>query len=249
MPAGILTFAFPGLDRVGCAFTTREGGASAPPFDGRNLSFDVGDEPEAVLANREEVRRELGFRHWQETRQVHGTGIAFDPDPALPQDRPATEADGMTTAAPGTALVIKTADCQPILLAHASGRYVAGLHAGWRGNVADFPGIGVRAFCARYGLEPKDVLAVRGPSLGPAAAQFVHFDREFGPDFAPWRDPKRATVDLWALTRHQLERAGLRPENIHAVDRCTAADPAFFSYRRDGRTGRQAGIVWIRETA
>ena len=240
-----MRFTFPGVAGVSCAFTTRAGGVSAPPYDTANLSFDVGDDPARVLANRETLRRELGFGHWQETRQVHGAAVHFDPPPASPADAPEVEADGMTTAEPGRALVVKTADCQPILLAHVSGRYVAGLHAGWRGNVADFPGLGVAAFCGRYGLDPADVVAVRGPSLGPEAAQFVHFDREFGPGFAPWRDAARGTVDLWALTRHQLRRAGLRPENIHGLDRCTYADPAFFSYRRDRRTGRQAGIIWI----
>ena len=247
MDTDLISFAFPGVPRVRCVFTTRRGGVSRPPYDRANLSFDVGDDPAAVAANRRAIMRSLGFSHWQECRQVHGTAMRLDPEPRGPDDRPACEADGLATARPGQALVVKTADCQPILLAHASGAYVAALHAGWRGNVQDFPGVGVAAFCKRYGLDPADVHAVRGPSLGPTAAEFVHFEAEFGAGFREFHDPAARTVDLWALTRSQLMAAGLPESHIHGVDRCTATDRAFFSYRRDRDTGRQAGIIWMEE--
>ncbi|MBN2141254.1 MAG: polyphenol oxidase family protein [Desulfovibrionaceae bacterium] len=241
-----LFFDFPGLDRVACVFTTRRGGQSGPPFDSANLSLDLGDERDRVLANRAALQRDLGFRHWQECRQVHGQTLHFDPRPAGPGDGPGIEGDGLATARPGQALVVKTADCQPVLLAHRSGRFVAALHVGWRGNRAGFPALAAAAFCERYAVSPAEVMAVRGPSLGPTASRFSDFEAEFGPGFRDYLDPKAMTVDLWRLTRDQLVSAGLRPENVFGLDRCTMSDPDFFSYRRDRVTGRQAGLIWIR---
>lgn len=245
--ARLIPFAFPGLDRVGCAFGARAPGARGP-LDGGNISLDVGDDPRAVRSWRRAMRDALGLGPWQELRQVHGTQMLFDPDPG-DIDAPGTiEADGLATARPGQALVIKTADCQPVLLAHESGSVVAALHVGWRGNVADFPGRGVRALCAEYGLEPSGLLAVRGPSLGPAASEFTNFETEFGPAFTPYHDPATHTVDLWRLTRDQLVAAGLLPERIHGLDLCTRSFPElFFSYRRQRACGRQASVIWIRE--
>lgn len=242
-----LPFAFPDLPRVGCAFGTRMGGVSAAPFDRSNISLEVGDRPERVLVNRKSMQMSLGFRHWQELRQVHGTGMIFDPDPGDIRDMPALEGDGLATAMPGQALVIKTADCQPVLLVHKSGNYIAALHVGWRGNVLDFPAIGVRRFCEHYGLEPGDLLAVRGPSLGPGSSQFVNFEQEFGDGFRDYFDAERRTVDLWRLTRDQLMAAGIPERSIFGLDLCTHAIPDFFfSYRRERPTGRQASLIWIK---
>jgi YfiH family protein len=243
----LIPFTFPGLDRVGCAFGARAAGARTP-LDGGNISLDVDDLPRAVRAARRAMRAALGFESWEEVRQVHGTQMLFDPEPGDIDAPGAIEADGLATAEPGRALVIKTADCQPVLLAHESGSVVAALHVGWRGNVADFPGLGVRALCREYGLAPAELLAVRGPSLGPSAAQFTRFDAEFGPDFAPYHDPATRTVDLWRLTHDQLLAAGLRPERIHGLDLCTRSFPElFFSYRHDRDCGRQASVIWIRK--
>ena len=250
-----IPFTFVDIPQVACAFTSRRGGVSEPPHDSANISFDVGDDPTAVAVNRRAVFERMALTGWCELNQVHGDIIHCDPEPHAPEEHATLDGDGMTTAAPGHGLVIKTADCQPILLAHRSGKYVAGLHAGWRGNKIDFPGTGVRRFCAQYDLEPKDVFAVRGPSLSPAAAQFVNFETDFGPEFAPWFDSATQTVDLWRLTRDQLMKAGVPGEQIFGVDLCTLGqDDTFFSYRRAcaqpvRETGRQCGIIWIRERA
>ncbi|MGE4297321.1 MAG: polyphenol oxidase family protein [Desulfovibrionaceae bacterium] len=245
MAVTIIPFVFPGVPRVRCAFQTREGGASAGPFAAGNISMDVGDAASAVLANRKALLAACGVRQWRELRQVHGDAMDCDPaptDPALPGE---VAGDGHATARPGVALAIKTADCQPLLLAHASGRYVAALHVGWRGNRIGFIGSAVAALCARYGVSPADLHAVRGPSLGPANSEFVHFDQEWGAGFSNYFDAFSQTMDLWRLTRDQLAAAGLLPANIHSLDRCTLADAAFFSYRRDRACGRQASLIWI----
>ena len=135
------------------------------------------------------------------------------------------------------------------MLAHKSGQYVAALHAGWRGNRINFPASGARAFCKHYRLDPAEIIAVRGPSLGPTAAEFINFAEEWGDEFKAWYNPDTRCMDLWALTRRQLEGAGLKPENIHSIDLCTytRAD-LFHSFRRDGaNSGRQASCIWISE--
>ncbi len=245
MDITVIPFAFPGLPGVRAAFTTARGGAGRGTPHEANIAYSAGGDPTWVAANRKSLRQALGFDTWHSLRQVHGDAVAFDP-PAVADDQcSGVEADGSATNRPGCALVVKTADCQPILLAHESGRYVAGLHAGWRGNVLDFPVSGVRAFCDRYGLHPRELLAVRGPSLGPAAAQFTNFEAEFGAGFRDFYRPGSQTVDLWSLTRAQLVRAGLAPERIFGLDLCTRELPLFHSYRRDKHCGRQASLIWI----
>lgn len=244
----VLSFEFPGLPQIGCAFQTRQGGFSAPPFNDGNISLTVGDDPSAVIQNRKALLKTLDVPAWAEEDQIHGDGVILDA-PATPlEEKGVSQADGLTTREKNLALCIKTADCQPIMLAHKSGKYVAALHAGWRGNRINFPESGVVTFCKHYKLDPADIIAVRGPSLGPKAAEFINFAEEWGDEFKAWHSPATRCMDLWALTRHQLQNAGLKPENIYSIDLCTytRAD-LFHSFRRDGaQSGRQASCIWIR---
>jgi len=232
-----IPFAFPGVPGVACAF-------GAGPA---TMAFAGAADPGAVTATRQALRTELGFTAWQSLRQVHGVHMIFEPQFDT-LDRPSIEAgDGMTETRPGRALAIKTADCQPVLIAHASGRYIAALHVGWKGSVADFCGRAVRSFCVRYGLDPRELSAVRGPSLGPGESEFTAFESEFGEDFRPYFDYRSRRVDLWRLTRDQLTAAGLDRDRIFSLDLCTKSLPRFFSYRRDKTAGRQASLIWIKE--
>lgn len=250
MSLGSIAFRFPGLDKVSCLFTTRRGGVSLPPFDAANYSFDVGDDPASVAANRRALAASLGLCAWHECRQVHGDALHIEPAPlgleAFCGGPASLEGDALATSQPGQALCIKTADCQPVLLAHEAGRFVAALHVGWRGNVADLPGSAVARLCAHYGCKPSELFAVRGPSLGPDAAQFNNFEAEFGAGFREFFDPARQVLDLWRLTRVQLEGAGLRPERVFGLDQCTQSSPGdFFSFRAARTTGRQVSLIWI----
>lgn len=231
---GVLSFSFPGLPHIKCVFTTREAG---------NLSFfnRSGEEADATRLARERVFDSLGVDAWSELKQVHGDSLVINPGPTGVGEAATTEADGHVTDRKNHALLVKTADCQPILLAHPDG-YVGAVHAGWRGNVLEFPRTAVGTFCRQYGLDPADVRAVRGPSLG--YAQFVNFSNEWPASFTPWFDAATQCVDLWSLTRWQLCNAGLKNGNIYGMDFCTYSQNAsFFSHRR-GDTGRQAGIIW-----
>lgn len=246
-------FEFTEIPSIGCAFTSRRGGVSEPPHDSANLSFEVGDDEQAVRDNRRLVFDRFELTGWAECRQVHGDVTHFDPPPTQPEEPPVLEGDGLATATPGLGLVVKVADCQPILLAHRSGRYIAALHAGWRGNKINYPGTGVRRICEHYSLDPADIFAVRGPSLSPAAAEFVNFQDDFGPGFKDYFNPETRMVDLWRMTRDQLMAAGVPEAQIHGVDLCTLGhDDTFFSYRKAcaspvKATGRQAGIIWIKQ--
>ena len=242
-----IPFAFPGLDNISCAFTTRIGGACQPPFEEGNLSFDVGDDPYAVRANRTALAASLGVTHWHESIQVHGDVIHFEPEPQSPEQPPHIEGDGLTSAEKSHALVIKTADCQPILIAHNKGHFVAALHNGWRGNSINFPGKGVAQICAHYGCTPSELMVVRGPSLSPAMAEFVNFNSDFELGYEKYFDKESSTVDLWKLTNDQLIGAGIESRNIFGIDMCTySMKETFFSYRRDRKTGRQVSVIWIK---
>ena len=245
-----IPFTFPGIANVRCAFQTRRGGMSAGPHGGGNIAFNTGDDPACVTANRASLRRVLGLDPVAELEQVHGDDMIFEPAPAPSEIAPRTggtdKGDGLATSRRGLALLIRTADCKPLLLAHRSGEYIAALHVGWRGNRCSFPVSGTRRFCRQYGLDPGDVLAVRGPSLSPPRAEFVNFDAEWGPSFRPWFDPASRTMDLWGLTRSQLLEAGLAERHIYGIDLCTAGNnDLFFSYRVEKTCGRQASLIWI----
>jgi hypothetical protein len=246
VPLGTESFRFPGLPGVACAFSTRRGGASLPPFDGANLSLDVGDDPQRVIANRRALAAQLGLGEWCELKQVHGDMLHLEPAPTPLDAASGLMGDAQATSRPGLALVIKTADCQPVLLAHEAGRFVAALHVGWRGNVLNLPGSAVKRLCAHYGCAPRELYAVRGPSLGPARAEFTNFAAEFGEEFISFFDRRTETVDLWRLTRHQLAAAGLDPARVFGIDRCTQSNPAdYFSFRGARTTGRMMSLIWL----
>ncbi|MDL2272256.1 polyphenol oxidase family protein, partial [Desulfovibrio sp. OttesenSCG-928-I05] len=224
-----IPFTFPGAPHIHCLFGTRAGG-SISPVQG------VATIPQA-LTSRAALLEAAHVTVWAELRQIHGDHIVRNPAPTpLNPDFDAAspllpEADGQFTDQTAFALAIKTADCQPLFLAHPSGP-VAALHVGWRGNRIGFPQTAVRAFCEHYSLIPAEVLAVRGPSLGPAAAEFINFGTEWSPEFTPWFNPHTKTMDLWSLTRAQLQQAGVLPHNIFGIDCCTKTmHNHFFSYR------------------
>ena len=248
MRIGVIPFRFPGVPGVRCAFTGRAFG---------NVSLDLAARDAApeqwgkTVQARASIPEMLGVEAFAEVHQVHGVRTVFEPEAQEHSSPSRIDADGMATSRPGLALMVKTADCQPILVAHESGRFVMALHSGWKGNRQDYPRLAVLEFCERYGLEPSELWAVRGPSLGPAASEFTNFESEWGKDFLRWYDEERRTMDLWALARHQLESACIPARRILGLDLCTFDNATeFFSYRQFRRNGmedgRQASFIWIR---
>lgn len=244
----MIFFQFHGIPKVACVFCGRNG---APGTHAGNVSYEIAASPQDVCATRASLFTQLGDRGlqaWRECKQVHGDNVLVEPSPSEAWDRPASldEADGMMTSMPGLGLMIKTADCQPVLLSDAAGRHIMALHVGWRGNRINFPAKAIKSFCEQYHLDPAVISAVRGPSLGPTAAEFVNFEAEWGDEFREFYDPHTRRMNLWDLTRRQLESAGVLPAHIHGIDICTwMNEDAWFSYRRDRVSGRQASIIWI----
>lgn len=243
MAVRALHFMFPGIQNVGCLFQMRT--PAAEDASEGTIVFREGTDPVSVARNRRELVAMAGVSSFAEVHQVHGDRIVFDPAPAAVDEVACEDADGLATDRTGMALMVKTADCQPLLLAHKSGKYIAALHVGWRGNRQLFPYTGVRAFCQTYNIRPADCVAVRGPSLGPARAKFTHFAVEWGGYFSRYLDLATSTMDLWGMTRDQLVQAGIPDRNIYGLDICTASNTSsFFSYREDRTCGRQAALIW-----
>lgn len=236
----------PGVQAV---VTTRAGRHSAPPYDGFNLALHVGDDPVAVQANRERLRRRLGLAcqpAWLE--QVHGIAVvdAATVDPALPPPR----ADAAFTRARGVACVVMTADCLPVVLAARDGSVVGVAHAGWRG-LCD--GV-IEALAAAMAVPDGELVAWLGPCIGPAAyetgpevrAAFLAHDPAAAGAFLPVTRADGTPgyrADLYALARGRLARLGATLAG--GGEHCTLAEPAlFYSYRRTPVTGRFATLVW-----
>ncbi len=220
-------------------FTTRRGGFSNGPYASLNLGRLTGDRPQAVERNRALLEAQLGVR-LALIRQAHGTAVRRIT--AMPDARAQPEeADGQATALPGVAPMVLVADCLPIALAGRGA--VAMLHAGWRGLAAGIVDEGVRAV-RELGAEGPLTAAI-GPGAGGCCYEV---GEEVHAAFADHGERVRhgRNLDLKAVARDQLERAGV--ETVHDVQLCTicAEGSMLFSHRRDrGVTGRQAGIAWL----
>lgn len=232
---------WPAPPNVQALVTTRGGGFSGPPFDTWNLADHVGDDPAAVAANRARLAPLLpGAPRW--LAQVHGIEC-------IRADAVAgrTEADASWTGTPGVVCVVLTADCLPVLFCDREGTVVAAAHAGWRGLLAGV----LESTVGALGRAPEELMAWLGPAIGPSAFEvgpevrsgFVEGCPEDAAAFLSGRSG-RWWGDLYALARRRLRDAGV--QDVFGGGFCTASDEArFFSYRRDGATGRMAALVWL----
>lgn len=229
--------------RVQAAFTLRGGGVSSPPFDSLNIGAHVGDEPVAVAENRRRVRAALQLPAepaWLE--QVHGTRVAdLDAGGAV------APADAVMTRTPGKVCAVQVADCLAVFLAARDASAVAVAHAGWRGLAAGV----LEATVAALGGTPGDLIAWLGPAISQAHFEvgaevrqaFIERDRDAGGAFTV-NARGRWQCDLAALARRRLGALGVTA--VSGGSWCTYADPSrFFSFRRDGRCGRMAALIWL----
>ncbi|SEM03853.1 conserved hypothetical protein [Blastococcus sp. DSM 46786] len=225
--------------------TDRRGGRSRPPYDSFNLGSHVGDDPGDVAANRARVARELGVGEdrlvWMD--QVHGTGVAVV---ERPQDGPVPATDALVTATPGLVLAVLAADCVPVLLADNEAGVVAAVHAGREGVRKGVLPAALSAM-ASLGARARNVTALLGPAVCGACYEVPgEMQREVARIAPAAAVPTRAGtagLDLRAGVEEILRRAGI-PEVVQDP-RCTVEDPTLYSHRRDGVTGRQAGLVWL----
>jgi polyphenol oxidase len=230
---------------VRAMFTSRVGGVSAAPYDTLNMSGTSGDEASAVAANRRRVAQACRLRperlNWM--HQVHGCAVSQVL--ATPHEEP-PEADAMFTDVPGRALAVVVADCAPVLLADPQARVVGAAHAGREGMAAGVVPELVSAMTAA-GAGPARLHAVIGPHIcGGCYEVPAQMRARVADQVAEAACVTRAGtpgIDIGAGIKAQLARAGVRTVTSDA--RCTAEDPELYSYRRDGRTGRLAGLVWL----
>ena len=231
-------------ERVRAFQTTRRGGVSAPPWDTLNLGTHVGDDPAAVAANRARVVEAAALPAAPVyLEQVHGTAVV---DLGGVVQGKVPQADAAVAFEPGRVAVVLTADCLPVLFADRHGTRVAAAHGGWRGLTAGV----LEATVAALDCPPASLLAWIGPGIGAA-----HY--EVGPEVVAAvreRHPfaAAAVAETGDTSRLHLAQyaasvlAYLGVDTVTAADTCTAGEPAlWFSYRRDGTTGRQGAFIWI----
>jgi hypothetical protein len=248
---GLIYYRFPLLEQypeIVHGVLGRQGGVSHPPFDSLNLSFSVGDQIERVRTNRRLVRETLGVEEMVSVGQVHGNNVLI----LTTREYQAAGAevqgiDILITNLPGLGLLIKQADCQAVLLYDPDVKAIANIHCGWRGNVQNILGQAVAQLRAVFNSRPERLLAAISPSLGPCCAEFVNYRVEWPESFWPFQ-AKPTYFDLWEISRHQLETAGVQPKNIQIAGLCTRChESEFFSYRRDKITGRGATVIALAE--
>lgn len=245
-------------------------------FTGRELHLR-GDSPDAA-ADWQRVASAIGVdpaNLWR-MRQVHGCAIAAARSTLT---SPPPEADGLLTADPEIALAVQVADCVPLLIADARTGAVAATHAGWRGAAANIAGATVRQLVDRWSVNPSDLVAAIGPSIGPCCYQVgpevkaafldqtssspdlrEQIETWFQPDASPaspapttaaGATSDRLKLDMWKVNRDQLLAAGLSPDRVHVAGLCTASHVGhLYSYRVEGAaTGRLLGVIRTRGAA
>ncbi len=236
-----LTARWPALPRVRTCITTRAGDTSEAPWDGFNLAAHVGDDTDTVAANRAQLQQQLGCQPaW--LQQSHSTRVVA----ADPQHE--ADADASWTATPGVACAVLTADCLPVLLTTTGADRVAAAHAGWRG-LAD--GV-LENTLAALEVPGDQILAWLGPAIGPQAFEvgeelveaFVSQDASAWQAFEETSSEGKYLANIYQLARLRLKAAGVK--HIYGGDLCTFSDQQrFYSYRRDGETGRMASLIWL----
>lgn len=242
-----LDFIFPDWQappNVHARVTTRSGGCSISPYAGLNLGEHVGDDPAAVAENRRRLRQFIpGEPRW--LKQVHGTTCVDRQHADI-----GSEADAVFTRQANTVCAVLTADCLPVLLCDDAGSIVAAAHAGWRGLAAGI----IESTVTAMGVPGAQLMAWLGPAIGPqnfevggevraafiahdpaAAAAFVAKDHDMSDKWL---------CDIYQLARQRLAKCGIA--RISGADFCTVNEvQRFYSYRRDGITGRMASLIWL----
>ena len=233
---------WPAPANVIAGITTRIGGRSQGEFASFNLAQHVGDAPGSVQENRRQLSTFLHLPnepHWLE--QVHGSAVSTD-------NNALQTADASTTHIPGQVCVVMTADCLPVLITDQQGQYVAAVHAGWRGLEQQV----IFRCIEKMPLAPESLLVWLGPAIGPTAfevgsevrEQFLDRDPAFIACFINSANKGKWMMDMYGIARLQL--AAARVEQVYGGQFCTYSDTTrFYSFRREGKTGRMASLIWI----
>ena len=222
--------------------TTRHGGLSLPPYDTLNLGLHVGDVPHVVARNRQKLEPLMPSEPvWLE--QVHGTIVA-NADAAACR----VQADACIAKQRGSVCVVMTADCLPVLLCDEAGTVVGAAHAGWKGLAAGI----IEKTIKEMGVSPQKLMAWLGPAIGPEAFEvggevretFMAHDNKAAEAFTVHGEQGKFLADIYLLARQRLNSSGIT--RIYGGNYCTYHQKdKFFSYRRDGVTGRMGSFIWL----
>lgn len=233
---------WPAPARVRALVTTRAGGVSMAPYAGLNLGDHVGDDPARVAQNRAILRASLPAEPaW--LKQVHGIAV-LDAD----SDIAASEADASVARQAGPVCAVLTADCLPVLFCDRDGSVVAAAHAGWRGLVGGM----LEATVAAMQVPADRIMAWLGPAIGAHAFEvgdevrdaFVNAQAQADAAFIARTGSNKWLADIYALARFRLQRIGVN--QVYGGGACTYSEAErFYSYRRDGVTGRMASLIWL----
>lgn len=244
--------------------TTRHGGCSQAPFESFNIAEHVGDKTQNVKKNRKLLTNLLPSEPiW--LNQVHSNKVV---DASFTV--PGSDADGSYTIQANVVSVVMTADCLPVLICNRQGNAVAALHAGWRGLADGILEQGVKKLLQASQCTPRDLLIWLGPAIGPETfevgeavrqaflRQALQHSSDSTPElhqalrhslrqcFIPSDNQMKWFADIYQLARVRLALLGI--ENVSGGNYCTYSEQeTFFSYRRDGKTGRMASLIWIAE--
>lgn len=236
---------WPAPTNIRALTTLRMGGVSLPPYASLNLGDHVDDDPKAVSENRQRLQQlklpsdPLWLKQTHSTRVVDASTYQGQTD--------SLEADASYSTSPGLVCAVMTADCLPVLICNRQGTQVAAVHAGWRGLAAGIIEAAIKQFPGNHA----DLLIWLGPAIGPAAYEvgndvrvaFLQQSPEAEQAFKPSNENKWY-MDIYSLARQRLAGMGVR--HIYGGEYCTYTDQdRFYSYRRDGITGRMASLIWM----
>jgi YfiH family protein len=247
---GLHFYQFPNLTRfaeIKHGVFTRLSGFSKAPFQGLNVSLNVGDESEDTSKNRQAISACFGGNELVFINQVHGTDILLlkQEEYSCSMDYGHHTFDAIITDIPGKMLAIQVADCQSVLLYDPGQKVVAAVHSGWRGSLQNIIGKTIQSMEIHFDCIPENIIAGIGPSLGPCCSEFVHYRKEIPKSL--WKYQKNENhFDFWEISRDQLIDAGVHTGNVHVSGLCTKCrEDLFFSYRKQKNTGRFAGVIGI----
>lgn len=223
----------------------RHGGISEAPYHSLNISYTVGDTPGNVTVNLHTIKEAIGANRLIFMNQSHGTDILILRKGQYTRFENVPSADAIITDVPFFALMVQLADCQGVIIFDPKKNVVANVHCGWRGNVQNILKRVVTRMKKDFGCRESHLLAGISPSLGPCCAEFVSHKEIFPDAFKRFR-VRENYFDLWAISRWQLESAGLREDNIEVAGICTRCrSDLFYSYRGEGKTGRFGAVAML----
>ena len=196
---------------------------------------------ESLVGNIERIQGSFGVKKMMFVNQVHGKDVEL-----VHASASVLTADGMVTKNNDVALAIKHADCQAAIFYDQKNHLIANVHSGWRGNVQNIYKRTVEKMKKEGNTNPQDLIVCISPSLGPKAAQFTNFKKDFPKHFWKYKD-ENDCFNLWEIARDQLLELSIPADQIEIASKCTYENKEdFFSYRRGKDLGRNATVCALK---